>query len=311
MLNRIIDWFTSPKHLIGASVTRIVLGAILVYNYVINYPLRHFYWADSGVISNDIYNTIYRLPFSVYGLSDSAAYFEVMFHAGLIFSFLFMIGTGGKFTQIMNFLFTFSLINRNAFISDGGDNILYLCLFYMLFMNVTAYFSVTFLRRPKFLDRWKDTFAIIHNFGLAFVVIQLSIMYFTSGIYQIMGERWNSGTALYYILQVEQYSSEFWEGVLTSNTYFIVFFTYASILIKLAFPLALFNKYAKYIIIAGIIAFHIGIAIVMGLITFSAIMIGLDFLLLNNKEYQRAWTWMKRFREKLPEKISVKGSNAS
>ena len=83
-----------------------------------------------------------------------------------------------------------------------------------------------------------------------------------------MGERWHSGTAIYYILQVEQYSLNLIPEFLLKNSFFIVLATYASVLIKIAFPFSLFNRYTKYIVIIGIVGFHLGILVEMGLVTF-------------------------------------------
>lgn len=294
--NSIYVRLISPNRLIGASILRILLGIIIIYNYIINYSLRHFFWHDSGVISDNIFNSIYKLSFSPYSLTESIIYFEVIFHLGLFTAILFTVGFGGKFIQILNYIFTISLINRNVLISDGGDNILSLCLLYMLFMNVTEYFSIKLKPQwsfPKFLP---ETRAIIHNFAVIFVVCQICIMYFLSGIFQIMGEKWNNGTAIYYILQVDTFSKPFWEQILSSSDYLIVFFTYASILVKLAFPFLLINKWSKYFIVCLIMMFHAGIGIAMGLITFSATMIAIETLLFSDKEYKILYSFTKNNR---------------
>ena len=163
-------------------------------------------------------------------------------------------------------------------------------------MNVTEYFSIKLKPQwsfPKFLP---ETRAIIHNFAVIFVVCQICIMYFLSGIFQIMGEKWNNGTAIYYILQVDTFSKPFWEQILSSSDYLIVFFTYASILVKLAFPFLLINKWSKYFIVCLIMMFHAGIGIAMGLITFSATMIAIETLLFSDKEYKILYSFTKNNR---------------
>lgn len=286
MLIKLYGWFKSPQHLIGASILRITLGILILYSYVANYSLRHYFWGDSGIIDNASYSEMNRVFFSVYGLWDGAVMFEIIFHLGMLITFLFILGFGGKTVQVLNYIFTFSLINRNGLISDGGDNLLYVCLFYMLFMNVTAYFSFKLKDKPKLSYKFQEQRAILHNFGVIFVIAQLSLMYFMSGFYQAMGERWSSGTAVYYIMQVEQYSIGLLPDFLITNPEFIVMATYASVLIKLAFPFAIFNRYTKYIVLTGIVLFHLGILFQMGLVTFSLIMIAMDLLLITNKEYR-------------------------
>ena len=309
-MEKLYAWFRTPQHLMGASILRIAFGILILYTYIVNYPFRHYFWGNDGLIDNAAYAEMNRVFFSVYGLFESPAMFELTYHSGMLIAFLFTIGFGGKSIQILNYLFTFSLINRNGFISDGGDNLMYVCLLYLLFMDVTVHFSV---KRKKPAPAWKekarDSFAIIHNFGFIFVIAQLCLMYFMSGLYQVMGERWHSGTAIYYVMQVEQYSTQLLPGFLLDNVEFLIFATYASILIKLAFPFALFNRYTKYIVIFGIVSFHVGILLQMGLVTFSLIMIAVDFLLISNAEYRWAYGKSVQFMEKL--KLAIKTKPAT
>ncbi|MCG6197984.1 HTTM domain-containing protein, partial [Anoxybacillus sp. LAT_38] len=63
-----------------------------------------------------------------------------------------------------------------------------------------------------------------------------------------MGEVWHNGTAVYYILQVDEYSHPFFQNLILQNDFLIVLSTYASVIVKLAFPFLLFNRCTKYLI---------------------------------------------------------------
>ena len=313
MRSKIYNWFLSPRQLVGASILRIILGIIIMYTYVIHYPLRRYLWTDDGIINNSLYVELNRIPISVYGLSDSIVTFEILYHLGFLFAFLFTIGFGGKLIQILCYIFIFSLNNRNGLITDGGDNLMHLVLFYMIFMNVTTHFAIktkilednrSFITRIK--ERFKDKLTIIHNFSVIFVIVQLCFLYFMAGTYQIMGEKWMNGTAIYYIMQVEQYSTQLLPDFLLKNSLFLVIITYFSIVIKIAFPFSLFNRYMKYLAISGIIIFHLGIGIAMGLITFSAIMIAIDSLILNDQEYQAMYSKGRELKAKITSYVNIK-----
>jgi cellulose synthase/poly-beta-1,6-N-acetylglucosamine synthase-like glycosyltransferase len=121
-----------------------------------------------------------------------------------------------------------------------------------------------------------------------------------------MGEQWINGTAIYYIMQVEEFSTGVLPDFLLNNSLFLVVAAYFSFIIKLAFPFSLFNRYTKYIVIFGIVAFHAGIAVQMGLLTFSAIMIAIDSLLLNDKEYNWIFSKAKLVKDKILNYMNVK-----
>lgn len=62
-----------------------------------------------------------------------------------------------------------------------------------------------------------------------------------------MGEPWQNGTALYYILQVKEFNLPWIGNLITSSDILIVFGTYFTVMLQVAFPFLLFNKITKYI----------------------------------------------------------------
>ncbi|WP_018922919.1 DCC1-like thiol-disulfide oxidoreductase family protein [Salsuginibacillus kocurii] len=280
-----------PKFLIGASLLRIALGIITLYIYLIHYQQRYALWHDSGYLSHAEYlETTITLPFSLYAYHTSSIYFDIIFHLGIIVAILFTLGYRTGVTSLFQFVFIWSLFERNGVILDGGDNILRIVLFYFIFIASSHYFSIQpSVTRKGTLSSFPEVKKIrnlIHNLAVFACAFQLIILYFMSGIYQVMGEMWQNGTALYYILQVEQFSMPYAQELLSSNLYLMVFATYFSIVIKLGFPFMLWNRYTKYIAIVCMFSFHIGIMFGMGLITFSLIMIALECILISDTEYR-------------------------
>ncbi len=300
------EWLYREEFLIGASLARIGMGFIILYMYLIHYAQRYLLWSDAGLIDHETYLAASSRDqaYSLYMISPSLGYFDLIYHLGIVITILYLIGWKGRFISPLNFIFTISLMDRNFLISDGGDNIMRLVLFYLLFANTTAYFSVdsqSYWQRRPLVEQtlWYKIKAVFHNFAVLFCIINLCVMYLTSGLYQVMGEVWHNGTAVYYILQVDEYSHPFFQKLLLQNDLMIVLSTYASVIVKLAFPFLLFNRYTKYLIVSSMIAFHAGIAVVMGLITFSVIMCIIDFLLITDKEYLRIHNGIGRLSRRL------------
>ena len=295
MFSRLIALNQKKHMLVGASLIRIAFGFIILYNYAINYFQRHFLWGANGVIGFNA-TPVEDIPlsaFSLYNFSSSTVYFDVVFHLGIFFAILFFIGYKGRVVSIVNFLFVWSLMIRNNIILDGGDNVSRILLVYLLFVNTTAYFSVDAMRKnKKGLDASQQSSAtdfslrnLLHNLGVLACMAQVCIMYFTSGLHKATGELWQNGTALYYVLQVEEFTHPFFRDLLLSNDLFFVIGTYMAVIAQLAFPFLLFNKFTKYIAMAALISMHLGIAVIMGLISFSFIMIANQLLFLTDKEY--------------------------
>ncbi|EPY08896.1 membrane protein / vitamin k-dependent gamma-carboxylase [Paenibacillus alvei TS-15] len=245
MLSRFRNYAAKDRFLIGTSLLRIALGLIILYNYLIHYDQRYFLWTNSGV--NTYTESYKRNVYSLYNFSDSLGYFDIVYHLGIIVCIFFLIGYKGRIFSIFNYIFFYSLYNRMYHISDGGDNLLAICLFFLLFANCTAYFSIDSRNFHATLEKKKHTFlyqlsSIIHNFAVIFCIIQLCIVYFISGTYQIMGELWQNGTAIYYIAQVEEFSRPAFRYFVDNFFWVTIIFSYASIIMKIAFPFTIMNK---------------------------------------------------------------------
>ncbi|ENH96365.1 vitamin K-dependent gamma-carboxylase [Gracilibacillus halophilus YIM-C55.5] len=292
----IVNFFSTERFTIGTSLLRVSFGLIILYNYVVLFSQRHFLFTDHG------YHTFDKNSISLYNLSDSLIFFDIMYNTGIILAFLYTIGIKSRLINIINFIFYYSLYARFYHIGDGGDNLMVIVLFFMVFTNCTKYFSVSSTQKNKYKKGlgintfYKNACVIFHNFAVFFIIGQMILVYFISATYQLMGETWATGTAIYYISQVKTMSSPLLENLSTNFVYLSVLLTYISIFIKYAFVFLIFNKRSKLVIIPIMCLFHIGIAIGMQLYTFSLIMISVEAILFTNTEYKQLYTKVRKLK---------------
>ncbi|SDC07744.1 Predicted thiol-disulfide oxidoreductase YuxK, DCC family [Shouchella lonarensis] len=323
VFNRIAQWNQTQHMLMGASLLRIAYGTILLYMYLMHYAQRAFLWGPHGIytLEDSRVDAWFNTSFSLYHLHASPLYFEIIFHAGILVTLWFIIGYKGRIASIVQFIFAWSLFARNSVILDGGDNIMSLLLVYLLFANMTAYFSVdSYLKQrrgeptqitvpPGFAHmRMRNLF---HNLAILACMLQVCIMYFTSGLHKVMGELWQNGTAIYYILQVNEYTHPFFQQLISSSELLIVAATYATIVVQIAYPFLLVNHRTRYVVMAGVVGMHVGIAVVMGLFTFSFVMIANQLLFLRDREYNAISQFTKRCVERIKQRWQRKNEQVS
>jgi hypothetical protein len=168
---------------------------------------------------------------------------------------------------------TFTVLGlRLPELNDGGDNIATLALLYM----------IGILPAGAGADRGSLR-AWIHNLAVLAVIIQVCIVYFVAGFMKIQGETWHNGTALFLISQVEWFSTPSTRGAF-AHPVIATAGAYSTMLFQIWFPLALFSRF-KLAFVAVAMLFHIGIAVTMGLLTFSIVMVGADLSVIDDGEY--------------------------
>ncbi|SEM90776.1 HTTM domain-containing protein [Lihuaxuella thermophila] len=294
MSDKFLSLLTRKHGLIGLSMTRIFFGIAFLYQLVPNWSQRYLLWGPAGLVPYGEYKKYAADQglVTLFDLSSSPWLVDVMFLGGVVVALAYTLGYRTWLTGCLLAVFVWSFYYRNVYIVHGGDTVLRLQLTYLLFAHVGAHFSLDALRRKKKGDSgnrdrlWHDLAAAVHNFAWLAAVIQLAFIYFAAGTYKIQGSMWRDGTALYYASRVQDFYTPGLGEWLWQHDVVVVLLTHLTVLYQVAFPFLLLNRYTKYLALLTAFLFHAGIAVFMGLIDFSWIMIGCEFLLLTDRDYR-------------------------
>ncbi|MFN4294263.1 MAG: HTTM domain-containing protein [Thermoflexales bacterium] len=285
---------TREHALVGASLFRLLCGVGLLYQLLINYHQRYYLFGPDGVWPFDAF--IGKLQtaggFSVYALSQNPALFEVIYHLGIAFTLLWTLGWRTRLTTVLVYVHVWSLHERNPSLWDGGDNALQLLLFYAIFANLGAHFTLFGPAKPEptqpggLRSVVADARAVAHNIAILAIAIQLCLIYGTAGLYKVQGEIWQSGVAMYYILRVQEFTLPGVSEQIYLNAPLVVAMSYLTVAFQVGYTfMVALNRYARLLAVVMGIGFHLGIAYLMGLITFSTFMIAAELVLISDREY--------------------------
>lgn len=288
---RWVDRWSTEHRLVGLALWRVSTGLCLLYWYLSHYFNRWYLWGPNGVHPYADFVATTRL--SLYAVSESPWYFEALFHAGLIAAALFTLGWKTRYIAPLNFAFHYSLYRRNPFFPNGGDNLAVIVQFFLMFANTAAFAAIDAAapRSEGARSLAARLLAVVHNGALVAAILQLCTVYTFAGLHKASGEMWYTGTAIYYILNVAEYAWPPYSTWLTSNPYLVVALSYATVVFQLGFALALVSPRTRYLWVVGGIAFHGGIAVMMGLWTFSWFVLSVYWLLLSDAEYRQLSAW--------------------
>ncbi|WP_434391220.1 DUF5819 family protein [Melittangium boletus] len=301
----LVEWMARPRLLIGASLFRLIAGAAILIEYLINYAQRGYLFGPGGLFPfAPFVAEMERGPsFSLYAWSGSPVYFEAVYHLGILVAALWMLGWHTRLLTPLNYVFLWSLHQRASGIWDGGDNIIHLILVYAMFADVGAYFSLDASGGRRAVSGppgpGARALAMLHTTAMLAFAVQISLVYGIAGLYKVQGGVWQDGTALYYAFRGGQFV---WPGVTEwfyRDALVVTAVTYTTVAYQVAFPFLLFlNRSTRRVAVVLGFTFHLGIALFLGLVTFSLFMTSVDLALMGDDEYRALGRWLTQLQQR-------------
>lgn len=162
-------------------------------------------------------------------------------------------------SRIAHFYLLFSLNLTDLYITNGGNAFERTLWFYTIFITL----------KPQ-----KESVAkLVSNLAMLSICIQQCIVYLESGLTKVQGPLWQTGTAIYYILNIPKYDTYGIGRYLTQFDLFVVIGSYFPIFFQLSFTPLILSRYRFIALFLGCI-FHLSVAFLMGLWSFFPFIIG-------------------------------------
>jgi Vitamin K-dependent gamma-carboxylase len=293
---------TKPFALYGAAALRIGSGLLFLAFMLHEIGDRHRFWGPHATWSPDLekawaqssnwYGWI-RSWYTMFAVGSNGV-FELLYVLAIVVGLLMVAGVRTRLVSIAFMLFVTGFQGRNMNILDPSDEILLIVSFYLVFMRAGEHWSVdSWLRArraaagkpPRTLgaagtglaelgEARRRLVTLAHNCAVLGVAFQMCLIYGAAALWKVQGNTWQDGSALYYALRLGWSSP--WPGLanwLGSHSFMVAAITYFTIFLQMGFPFVLFTKRLKYVFLVMLLGMHLGIAVLLGLPWFSAMMI--------------------------------------
>lgn len=272
----------TPHQLLGLRLLQCAIGVQLLFRVVTEAPFALYLWGPHGLGTG---STQPVLGPTLGGLVDRIFASDVGTLAVLGILAVGALGlVAGYRTDVATALALIAVLlleQRLPDLAEGGDLITRLVLIYLLFV-----LPVGARPAPGSLAVW------LHNVAVLAIALQVVVLYADSGLLKAYGEKWQHGTAMYYVSQLEwmflRPAREWFKDPLLATAT-----TYATLLYEILFPVAIISPLKLWWLGFGILL-HLGIWLLLGLTTFSIVMIGLLLFFVSDAEYAWLWAWARR-----------------
>ena len=245
---------------------KVFYGLLILLSVINLFDLEAFYGIDSFVYKEDVAftNFTYYLlnVLSVPMFKNAYWFFAIAQIICLLLSYF------NKFHQVLSILIWFltvNLINRAGIIFTGGEVLVKMLLFLMIFIQVPKPNYSSELNRMV-----RNT---LNNVFFAACLIQVVFVYLFSSWFKFLDPNWLHGDAVWYISQIDSYSNSFTRSIIMEHPWIGKWSTYLALIYQGLFPILIWFKRIKPTFLCIGVLFHLFISFGMGIFSFGMIMI--------------------------------------
>jgi hypothetical protein len=193
------------------AVVRIGLGLLLLADLWFRWPDLVAHYSDAGVLPRAALESYFNSRpglRSFHMFFGSAETIAALFAVAATIAVAFTVGYRTRLTGFLSLVFLCSLQARNPFVLSGGDSLLRLLLFWMLFLPAGARFAVD-TWRGRHGERLRSLASQHVSIGGAALLLQMAMMYWFSAILKDHPSWRSNGDALFLALSIDQFVKPF------------------------------------------------------------------------------------------------------
>jgi hypothetical protein len=306
--NWLLDGKKAPH---GLAVTRIMFGIAGLGILASNWSTRLYSFGPGSMWNGQWAAPTSDFPnmwvFSMFRtVMPNAAAYTAMYLVVAVLAVMFTLGWRFKIVLPIYFVLWVSLIEAQDLLGDQGDNMYRIALILLFFADPCQRWALDARRRRKAAERggswlaqtWRgrplldskpEYQSLFHNLTLVALTAQVCFVYASGALYKASGQPWSGGEAVYAPLHTVQFGT--WPALSELVTTWgpsVTVAAWGSIILQMCFPMMLLTHPTRVIALVGIMGFHLGIALLMGLPWFSLTMIAIDFVFITEKTWTKA-----------------------
>ncbi len=237
---------------------------------------RGFYWTGSYSLLNVLSHP----------KNSSWEWVYILFIIGqLTFLATGFLNKWPRISALLVYFFTVNLFLKGSIMFTGGEVLVNFLLFYLIF-----------IQKPKDGSKYGFFQNVLNNTFYRIILIQICLCYFFSFWYKLYDENWMSGEAMMYIARIDHFSSAMMRWLFAENEGLSMIATYLTLIYLGAFPILIWFKKLKLLVLLLGVLIHLAISLLMGIFAFGMIMILCYLLFVEDRhlEWIRAKVKLKR-----------------
>lgn len=223
---------------------RIGLGLLIIADLINRSSDLVAHYSDRGVLPRDVLidRFLHVGQWSLHFVSGAPLVQAILFGVAGLFALALIVGYRTRLVTIVSWILLISLHSRNYMVLQGGDVLFRMLLFWAIFLPLGARFSIdSALNSPNLSDDepWTQR---VFSVGSVALLLQICLVYLITAGLKSHPRWWIDGTAIWYALNVDQFTTPLGKSLLSFPGLLKVS-TYYTIYLEALGPLLLFVPY--------------------------------------------------------------------
>ncbi len=255
-------WHRFAIDLRTLAATRIAFATLLFVDALMRFRDARAHYTNSGTYPIEALKMEWggspNWMLTPFAFDGSLVWAQALLGFTAVAAVLLAIGWQSRFAMFLCWSLLVGIHNRNAIILHGGDQMMRIFAFWMMFLPVGARWSVdaACAKLRAYGQKVPETTLSI---GSAALLIQGAMVYFTTAALKHGKEWWAEGTALWYALQIDQFTTSFGQWFRNLPISVLKLFTWATLAAEILGPVVAFfgNARIRLLVFVGFFVFHI------------------------------------------------------
>lgn len=232
------------------AVFRILFGLVHLANWAIIGQHFEYWYTEKGLVPSDIALRFNGDAWRFNPLASTPDNLNLFWYAWMVLcAVLVTVGLFTRVASIMLALLTVAFHLRNPILLHGGDTLLRNMTILLALAPAGAAYSVDALLRRK---NGQPAITEVSLWPQRMMAFQLAVVYVTTVIQKMSGERWRDGTATWFPPQLTEFN-RFPVPAFFDTQPFVMISTYGTLLLELALGTLVFWCPARrYVVLGGL-----------------------------------------------------------
>lgn len=281
-------FFFTPQRADVIALYRIVFATIVLLNLFLSYSDWCVWFGEDGLLTlNSLPGRAAQLNlFAVWPHNNAAIL--TLFWVFVVFAVCLLVGFMSRTSSVVVFLALLSLHKRNPMILSGGDTLLRLDAFFLMFAPSGAALSIDRMIRGA------RTEVLVAPWAQRMIQIQTTLVYLSTVYWKLLGHTWIDGSALYYVLHLSEFRQ--FSVPFADNVVVIRLMTWLALATEFSLGTVVWIRRLRYWVLLAGVCLHAAIEYALNIPLFSLTIVATYLTFVDDGDFDRARTWWRRRR---------------